>query len=213
MVAGIKDPFSALSHLAGIILGLLTAVPLLIRASAHGPIGTLSALLFIFSLLALYTASTLYHWLNLEPGPTGTLRKLDHIMIFVLIAGSYSPVCLSGLQTPLGTGLFILVWSIALLGFIIKLFWIQAPRLLSTALYLGAGWLAAVLIIPLALDPKFHQVLFWMLAGGLFYTAGGIIYAVKKPNPLPGRFGFHEIFHLFVLAGSAAHIKMAWSVY
>ncbi|HYG56491.1 MAG TPA: hemolysin III family protein, partial [Symbiobacteriaceae bacterium] len=136
------------------------------------------------------------------------LRKLDHIMIFFLIAGTYTPYCLTVLRGPWGWSLFGVIWSVALAGLVLKLVWMTAPRWLYTSVYVAMGWLVVIAIVPLvrALPGGFT----WLLAGGLFYTVGAVLYATKWPNPLPRVFGFHEIWHLFVLAGSAAHF---WGVY
>ena len=137
------------------------------------------------------------------------MRKLDHIMIFVLIAASYTPFCLIPLRGVWGWSIFGCVWTIAVIGIVFKLFWIHAPRWISSSIYVFMGWIALVGIVPIvrALQPG---ALFWLFAGGVLYTAGAIIYAFKRPNPFPAMFGFHEIFHIFVVLGTASHF---WVLY
>ena len=164
--------------------------------------------IFGFSLIALYAASSLYHLLPLAPAGIARLRRLDHMMIFVLIAGTYTPFCLLALDGAWRVGLLCLIWGLALCGIVLKLFWMDAPRWLSVALYLGMGWLALV-----AAPALFRAVpiggMAWVLAGALVYSAGALIYGLKRPNLVPGVFGFHELWHLFVVAGSACHF---WAV-
>jgi hemolysin III len=164
--------------------------------------------IFGLSLTALYVASALYHLLPLSPRGTAKLRRLDHMMIFVLIAGTYTPFCLLALEGGWRVGLLGLIWGLALCGVLLKLLWMGAPRWLSVALYLGMGWIA------LAAAPALFRVIpaggmAWVLAGALVYSAGALIYGLKRPNPVPGVFGFHELWHLFVMAGSACHF---WAV-
>ncbi len=137
------------------------------------------------------------------------LRKADHIMIFINIAASYTPTCMLALSGSLGAGLLIAVWSSALVGIVIKLFWMSAPRWLSTSIYLIMGWLAVIVIIPL-FNVLPVAALIWLFTGGLFFTVGAVIYARKKPDPFPGVLGFHEIFHIFVLLGSFSHFIMIY---
>ncbi|MCP5326162.1 MAG: hemolysin III family protein [Oceanospirillaceae bacterium] len=132
------------------------------------------------------------------------LKRLDHMMIFVLIAGSYTPFCLIPLNGTLGWTLFAVVWGIAAAGILTKMFWLHAPRLLSTALYVGMGWLVVFMIKPLS-NSLNEGAMFWLVSGGAFYTVGALVYAFKWPDPLPERFGFHDIWHLFVIAGAASH--------
>lgn len=204
-----KDPVSAFTHLVGALLSVVGLALLvhagLVRGNAWHVV---SFAIFGTSLILLYTASTVYHWLRVSERVGLVLRRLDHIMIFVLIAGTYTPYCLTVLRGPWGWTLFGVIWGLALAGLVVKLLWMKAPRWLSTALYVGMGWLVVVAAVPLvrAVPGGFA----WLLAGGLFYTVGAVLYATKWPNPFPKVFGFHEIWHLFVMAGSAAHF---WGVY
>lgn len=201
----LKDPGSALTHLAGAVLSLLGLILLVYKAVAHGDAwSVVSFAVFGVSLIALYTASTIYHSLTVSPKATLALRKVDHMMIFLLIAGTYTPFCLLPLRGAWGWSIFGAIWGCAALGMGVKLFWMGAPRWLSTAFYVLMGWLIVVAIYPLS-QVVLPGSLAWLVAGGLLYTVGAVLYATKWPNPWPGKFGFHEIWHLFVMAGSAAH--------
>jgi len=160
------------------------------------------------SLIALYAASALYHLLPLSPAGTARLRRFDHAAIFALIAGTYTPVCLIALDGAWRWGLLALVWSLALAGILVKLTRMDAPRWLTVGLYLGLGWVA-LLAVPVLLAALPAGALLWFLVGGLVYSGGAVVYALKRPDPFPGAFGFHEIWHLFVLAGSACHF---WAI-
>ncbi len=206
----LKDPISGLTHLIGVILSFIGLIVLVYRAAIAGkPWHVVSYAIFGASMILQYTASTIYHWLPLSPKGTAILRKLDHMMIFLLIAGTYTPICLIPLRGPWGWSLFGSIWGLALAGFSFKLFWLEAPRWLSTVIYTVMGWLVVIAAWPLI------QVLplagfGWLLAGGLFYTVGALIYGIKKPDPWPEVFGFHEIFHVFVLLGSFCHFWMMY---
>ena len=163
---------------------------------------------FGLSLVALYTASTLYHLLPLSPAGIARLRRADHMAIFVLIAGTYTPFCLLALDGAWQAGLLGLIWGLALCGILLKFLWMDAPRWLSVALYLGMGW-AALVAAPTLFRVVPPGGIAWVLAGGVVYSAGALIYGLKRPNPVPGVFGFHELWHLFVVAGSACHF---WAV-
>lgn len=169
-----------------------------------GPWHLASFITFGVSLILLYTASTIYHAVKASSKAVSVLRKVDHVMIFVLIAGSYTPFCLLPLRGPWGWSLFGTIWGLALLGAVTKLFWMHAPRWLSTGFYLLMGWLVMIAVYPM-IQSVATPSLILLAIGGLCYTAGAILYATKWPNPWPGRFGFHEIWHLFVMAGSTAH--------
>ncbi|MBP3577269.1 MAG: hemolysin III family protein [Lachnospiraceae bacterium] len=209
-----KDPGSALTHFIGAVLVVLAALPLLVRAvQGEHPVYIVSLCIFAASMFLLYTASTLYHTFNLSAKINLRLKKLDHIMIYVLIAGTYTPVCLITLSGAGGTSLFLLVWGVALLGILQCIFFINCPKWVSALIYIAMGWLCVFSfgdIVELLNKPAFY----WLLAGGIIYTIGGIIYACKFPvfNRLHENFGSHEIFHCFVLAGSMCHFVTMYCI-
>jgi hemolysin III len=199
----LREPVSGLTHLAGVLLALIGLIVLLTRAA--GRVDQLVAFgVFGLSLIAMYSASALYHLLPVSPAATARLRRLDHMTIFILIAGTYTPVCVLALEGGWRAGLLGLIWTLALGGGALKLLWMEAPRWLSVGVYLAMGWLAVI-----AASAIFQAIPYggiaWILGGGLVYSAGALIYALKRPNLVPGVFGFHELWHLFVLAGSACH--------
>lgn len=203
----IREPGSALTHFIAMLLALCAAVPLLVRAAVHSGVKSLTAMtVFMISMVLLYAASTIYHSVNCSGRILRIFRKMDHMMIFVLIAGTYTPVCLLTLPKPSGLMLLAAVWGIALVGIFIKGFWITCPKWFSSVLYIAMGWSCLSVLGQLFSLLPLHAFL-WLLAGGLIYTAGGIIYALRLPlfdarHPM---FGLHEIFHLFVIAGSLCH--------
>jgi hemolysin III len=206
-----KEITSALTHLGGAVFGVLALCLLLNAAIKSGSLLTLiSFLIFGLSMIFLYSTSCIYHFIDSSKKKAKLImRKLDHIMIFVLIAGTYTPVCLLILNKDLGYKLLALVWSITIIGAFIKIFWINAPRWISAGLYLGMGWLSVLVFMPLV-ESMAPGGIFWLVAGGLLYTVGGVIYGLKKPNIDKPWFGFHELFHLFVLAGTFCHFMMMY---
>lgn len=207
MTLKIREPGSAITHFIAMLLALFSAAPLLVRTSLRSGSTSLAAMsVFICSMILLYGASTLYHSINASGKIIRIFKKLDHMMIFILIAGTYTPVCLITLKDTVGFLLLAAVWGIALTGIIIKACWISCPKWFSSALYISMGWICLSVFGTLwKLLP--HAAFFWLLAGGIIYTAGGIIYALKLPifNARHKFFGSHEIFHLFVMAGSLCH--------
>ncbi|MDY0222184.1 MAG: hemolysin III family protein [Desulfobacterium sp.] len=205
-----REPINAFSHMAGAIFSVIGLTLLVVEAALKAGVWHIvSFSIFGFALVLMYTASTLYHALHLSPAGLLRLKRFDHIMIFMLIAGTYTPICLVPLRGPWGWTLFGTVWGIALAGVIIKLLFINIPRWVSTAIYLIMGWLCVVAIYPLLVTLS-AGCLFWLGLGGFFYTLGAVIYGLKRPNPWPDIFGFHEIWHFFVLAGSFCHF---WVVF
>src|SRR5215211_1854471 len=205
----LREPVNGLTHLAGVLLAAVGLGVLLTTAASAGRADQLVAFgVFGLSLITLYTASTLYHLLPLSAAGIARLRQVDHMMIFVLIAGTYTPFCLLALDGAWRVGLLGLIWGLALCGILLKLLWMDAPRWLSVVLYLGMGWIALI-----AAPALFRAVpaggMAWVLAGALVYSAGALVYGLKRPNPLPGTFGFHELWHIFVVAGSVCHF---WAV-
>lgn len=209
-----KDPGSAITHFLGIIMVLLASFPLLSRAAkGEHPIYLISLGIFTLSMFLLYSASTIYHTFNLSERINQMLKKIDHIMIYILIAGSYTPVCLITLNGSGGTFLFLLVWATAFLGILQCIFFINCPKWVSSILYIAMGWLCVFSFSDI-ITLMNTQTFFWLLAGGIIYTIGGIIYACKFPifNHLHKNFGSHEIFHLFVLAGSLCHFVVMYQL-
>ena len=188
----IREPGSAITHFIGMELALIAGAPLLIKASG--------------SVIMLYAASTVYHSLTISPAIVKIFRKIDHMMIFVLIAGSYTPVCLLVLDPKHGYPLLAAVWGVAIAGIIVKWLWITCPKWFSSVLYIAMGWLCVSVLGPL-LSNISGGAFAWLLAGGIIYTIGGIIYALKVPifDAKHENFGSHEIFHLLVMGGSACH--------
>lgn len=203
----IKEPGSAITHFIGCVMALLAALPLLIKAAREPDhIHMIAMSIFILSMILLYAASTIYHTVDSTEKVNRRLRKMDHMMIFILIAGSYTPVCLIVLQGKTGIMLCAAVWTVAFIGIVVKACWITCPKWFSSVIYIGMGWLCVFAFIPivLSLSPAGFG---WLLAGGIIYTVGGIIYALKLPlfNSKHKNFGSHEIFHLFVMGGSICH--------
>lgn len=202
----IKDPGSSLTHFAGLVGALLGTVPLIQKAAMVSDWkGIFATAVFISSMILLYGASTAYHTFDVSLSINRILKKIDHMMISVLIAGSYTPVCVILLKVK-GTFVLVTVWALAITGILIKAFWIYCPKWFSSVLYIGMGWtcLLAMPAIIAALTPEGFS---WLLAGGILYTVGGIIYACKFSdfNAKHPCFGSHEIFHLFVMGGSLCH--------
>lgn len=203
-----REPASGFSHLAGAVLSVAALISLLWVAISNRDVWQIASFsIFGASMILLYSASATYHLVNASENVVRILQKIDHSMIFILIAGTYTPICLTMLRGALGYRLLALIWSCAAAGIAMKMFFFNIPRLLYTGIYLIMGWIAVFVIVPLyrAGGPR---PLLWLLAGGLMYTAGGVIYALKKPDIFPGWLGFHEIFHIFVILGSAAHYVM-----
>lgn len=203
----IREPGSALTHFIGMMMAVFAAMPLLVKAAVSGGSITLAAMtVFMFSMILLYGASATYHSVNLTGTRLKLFRKIDHMMIFVLIAGSYTPVCLIVLGGTSGYTLLALVWGIAIVGMLIKAFWITCPKWFSSMIYIAMGWVC-VLVFGQLLNTLPTAAFLWLLAGGIIYTVGGVIYALKLPifNARHKYFGSHEIFHLFVMGGSICH--------
>ncbi len=204
----LREPVSGISHAAGALLSVAGLVLLVVLAAAeHKSLHVVAFAVFGISMIMLYAASALYHLLPVPEKTRIVLRRIDHMMIYILIAGTYTPVCLIGLRGTWGMSLLVLIWGVALAGILFSFLWINAPRWLSTSLYLCMGWIAVAAVVPLVRAISAEGIV-WLAAGGMFYTVGAIIYATKKPDPLPGKFGFHEIWHLFVMAGTFSHFMM-----
>lgn len=213
MIKNLKDPGSAITHFIGMLMACFSAIPLFIKAkNGASTMHLISLMIFVISMVLLYAASTLHHSLKLSETGNRIFRKIDHMMIFVLIAGTYTPVCLIVLDSSVGIPLLILVWGIAILGILIKACWITCPKWFSSLLYISMGWVC-VLAFTQLLNNLSTAAFGWLLAGGIVYTVGGIIYALKLPifNSRHKNFGSHEIFHLFVMGGSFCHFILMYN--
>lgn len=208
-------PWSAVTHGAGAALAVMGTALLLARSAALGLSiwHLVSFAIYGCSMICLYTASTLYHCLNVPVVGRLALRKVDHCSISLLIAGSYTPVCLTALrgQGAWGWAVLGVVWAMAVCSCVLSLLWIGSPRWLTSGVYLLMGWVAVFALYPLS------RVLpaagfFWLALGGALYTVGGVLYAVKWPGRDNPRFGCHEVFHLFILAGSVCHFLLMYRV-
>jgi hemolysin III len=199
----IKDPFSGMSHAVGAVLSIVGLVVLMI--AAHGrPWQTVSFAIYGVSMIVLYTSSAIYHSLHVGPRATMRLQKMDHINIFVLIAGSYTPICLVALRGGWGWSILGVEYALAALGITLTACFRKPVDWLRVALYIITGWLAIIAIGPLqAALPS--AAIWWLLAGGITYSVGTIVYGSQRPCLWPGKFDAHDLWHLFVMGGSACH--------
>lgn len=204
--------WSALTHGAGAGLSVLGTVLLLLRAVRVGSAWhVVSFAVYCATMIGLYTASTLYHSVNTSERGRVALRKYDHVSIYFLIAGTYTPICLAALRGVWGWAIFGVIWALTLAGLVLTVRWITAPRWLTAGIYLFMGWLALAAVYPLrVIFPP--EGFFWLFLGGALYTVGGIFYAVKWPGRKNPHFGCHEIFHVFIVLGSIAHYMMMYRV-
>lgn len=199
----VREPFNGLSHLAGALLAL-AGLLFLIAVSVGKPWHLAGFAIYGVSLVLLFVASTLYHSLPVCPRGIEKLLCFDQVAIYLLIAGTYTPLCLVPLRGPWGWSLLGVVWGIALLGITLRLAWRAAPAWLPLPIYLLMGWLCVVVLKPLggALPPG---AMGWLCLGGIVYTVGAAVLVLDRPRLWPGRFGAHELWHLFVIGGSACH--------
>ncbi|MCG8683491.1 MAG: hemolysin III family protein [Desulfobacterales bacterium] len=207
----LREPVNAISHGAGALGSIAALTLMVVFASLRADVWhVVSFSIFGATLILMYTSSCLYHALRISEKALMIFRRIDHIMIFMVIAGSYTPLCLVPLRGPWGWSLFGTVWGIAIAGIFLKIFFMNAPRWISTLIYLTMGWLCVVAIYPLVktLEP---MALLWLALGGLFYSVGALVYATKWPDPFPKVFGFHEIWHCFVILGSASHFWLSFN--
>ncbi len=209
MIRRLREPDNGLTHLAGACLavvafGVLMGLALHIGSARH----IVAFGVFGLSLVGLYTASGLYHSLHLGPVGLDRLLRLDCTMVYVLIAGSYTPFCLVAFQGVWGWGLLALIWTLAIGGSIAKLRMMDAPAWLSTGIYVAMGWVA-LLALPAFLASVPLPGILWVLTGGIVYTVGAVVFALERPRLRPGVFGAHALWHVFVIAGSACHV---WTV-
>lgn len=204
----LKEPGSAITHMTGLILTLAASAPL-ITSCGHTPDRKASLIIFVWSMATLYLASTLFHAICATPRSCLHLQRFDHASIYLLIAGSYTPICVISLDKPYGYRLLALVWTLALTGILCTAFVRHFPKWISATIYIAMGWMAAF-SMPHLVRCMSRTAIVLLVAGGIVYTIGAVIYAMKMENfnRKHPNFGNHEIFHLFVMAGSFCHFAM-----
>jgi hemolysin III len=198
-----REPVNGLTHLFAAVAALFGSI-YLIMVGWGNTVKVLSLLVYGISLVLLFSASATYHLVKAEPKTNVRLRKFDHSAIYLLIAGTYTPICLNMLTGFWKFGLLGIIWGLALAGIGVKIFIIRAPRWLTAAVYVMMGWLS-ILGVKELIARLPAGALGWLLAGGIIYTLGAVIYSTKMFNFLPDRFGFHEIWHIFVILAALAH--------
>jgi hemolysin III len=203
MLSKLREPVNGLTHLGGAIAAFFGQIALLI-VGWNGPAKVISVIVYGFSLIAMFSASAAYHLAKVEPAVLMTLRKLDHSAIFLLIAGTYTPFCLIAFTGFWRWGLLAIIWAIAAAGIVVKIFYVTAPRWLNVVIYVIMGWLC-VMAVPQMTSVLPITAMVCLFIGGVIYTLGAVIYATKIFNLVPGKFGFHEVWHIFVLLGAATH--------
>ncbi len=204
--------FNTSSHMAGSIAAFLGMAILIVKASfLADPWKIVSFSIYGLTLLAVFFASTMHHGINSSPKIEELLRLFDYIAIFPLIAGTFTPLCLVKLRTPIGWAIFGVIWVLAIIGVVIKSIFPQIPKWATNTIYISMGWIGGILAIPL-----FKVIGLWgfllLLLGGIFYSSGTFIYYNEKPNPIPGKFGFHEIWHIFVILGALSHYMLMYFI-
>lgn len=203
MLRKIREPFNSLSHLIGAIAAFFGQIALLV-AGWSGTVKVVSVVVYGLSLIAMFSASAAYHMAKAGPVTLKILRKLDHSAIFLLIAGTYTPFCLLAFTGFFRWGLLALIWAIAATGILVKIFYVNAPRWLNAVMYVLMGWLC-IMAAPQMPSVLPASAILWLAVGGVTYTLGAVVYAAKIFNFIPGKFGFHEVWHIFVLLGALAH--------
>lgn len=202
-IKAVKPKFRGVSHEWAFFLSLGLGISLLMLADT--PKKSLAVGIYVVSLCALFGTSALYHRVNWRSVRARMLmRRLDHSMIFLLIAGTVTPFALLTMDGTWSTAILISVWTAAALGIVIELLWIHSPKWVSAAMYVGVGWIAAV-AFPQIVGTAGVWAGLLIATGGILYTVGAVVYATGKPNPSPTYFGYHEVFHLFVIGAAALH--------
>jgi len=203
MQSKLREPVNGLTHLGGAIAALFGQIALLV-VGWSGTAKIISIFVYGLSLVVLFSASATYHLAKADPAILRTLRKLDHSAIYLLIAGTYTPFCINAFTGFFRWGLLAIIWTIALAGIIVKIFYVKAPRWLNASVYVVMGWLCVSAVGQMSTMLQV-STMGWLIVGGVIYTLGAVIYATKMFNFVPGKFGFHEVWHIFVLLGALAH--------
>ena len=205
----VREPFNTYTHFLGAIFASIGTILLVLDASVDPISYKIAFIIYGVTVFLMFASSALYHTVQVSIETEMFFRMIDHIMIYLVIAGSYTPICAIILEGEWRFGMLLSIWIFAFVGIFKKVFWLNAPRWFSTGLYLLMGWLA-VIIFPQIWNalPKWFS--YWIVIGGLFYTIGAVVYGLQKPNPAPSWFGYHGIWHLFVIGGAFSHF---WAIY
>lgn len=203
LIEKFREPVNGLTHLFAAILSIGGTVVLVALAFGNWQ-KAVSMLVYGISLVLLFAASATYHLVKGSPKTIETLRKFDHAAIFLLIAGTYTPICYNNFTGFWKWGLLAIIWSIALAGVLIKSFYVRSPRWLSATIYLIMGWIVMLAISEMIKTLPVGAIV-WIAVGGVIYSLGAIVYSTKMFNFIPGKFGFHEVWHIFVILGALAH--------
>jgi hemolysin III len=203
MLQKLREPVNGLTHLGGAIAAFFGLIALLV-VGWGGTAKVVSVLVYGLSLIALFSASATYHLAKVKPAVLQTLRKFDHSAIFLLIAGTYTPFCVNAFTGFFRWGLLAIIWAIAVIGIVVNVFYINAPRWASTSVYVVMGWLCLSAVGQMSAALSVSAIV-WLIVGGVVYTLGAVVYATKIFNFVPGKFGFHEVWHIFVLLGALSH--------
>ncbi len=210
MLKKLREPVNSLTHWGGALLALIGLIALLI-VGWGAPVKVISLAIYGVSLIFLFSASATYHMVQVKDKALEIFRKIDHSAIYFLIAGTYTPLCINAFTGFWKWGLLGIIWSLAVIGIVVKVFVIRAPRWLNAGIYLVMGWMSIVAAGPMvAALPVW--VLTWLIVGGVIYTLGAVVYITKIFNFVPGVFGFHEVWHIFVLLAAAAHFMAVLGV-
>ncbi|MCZ2126287.1 MAG: hemolysin III family protein [Anaerolineales bacterium] len=210
MFKKLREPVNSLTHWGGAILALAGLIALLV-VGWSAPAKIISLVVYGVSLIFMFSASATYHMVRVKDKALEIFRKVDHSAIYALIAGTYTPFCINAFEGFWKWGMLSIVWSLALIGIVVKIFYIRAPRWLNAGIYVLMGWISvAAAGQMLATLPAW--VLAWLVVGGVIYTLGAIVYITKIFNFKPGVFGFHEVWHIFVLLAAAAHFVAVMGV-
>lgn len=210
MLKKLREPVNSLTHWAGAILALAGLIALLIVGWGT-PLKVTSLIIYGASLIFLFSASATYHMVQVKDKALEIFRKIDHAAIYCLIAGTYTPFCINAFTGFWKWGMLTIIWSLAIIGIVIKVFIIRSPRWLNAGIYVAMGWLCVGASGQLlAALPAW--VLTWLIIGGVTYTLGAVVYSTKMFNFVPGVFGFHEVWHIFVLLAAAAHFVAVMGV-
>jgi hemolysin III len=203
MLKNLREPVNSLTHWGGAFLALIGLIVLLV-VGWGAPAKVISLLIYGVSLIVLFSASATYHMVQVKERALEIFRKIDHAAIYFLIAGTYTPFCVNAFSGFWKWGMLSIIWSLALIGILVKVFYIRAPRWLNAGIYLIMGWLC-IAAIGQMLSTLPVWVMIWLVAGGLIYTFGAIVYITRIFNFVPGVFGFHEMWHILVMLAAAAH--------